>query len=193
MEQWKDIEGYKGLYQVSNGGRVKSLARIFYSGKDYHIKKKYPEKLVAISHYSTGYCYVVLCKDGLARKFKVHRLVASAFIPNHDGLPCVDHINCVRDDNRAENLRWVDNITNQNNPITRKNKSLSKMGDKNPMKKKCRPVLQIDYATGIVLAEYDSCKEAARRLATDSGNISRCCNGKKLKHKGYAFRFKSNV
>lgn len=190
MEIWKDIKGYEGLYQISSLGRVKSLARVFYSGKSRCVKKTYPEHIMKKRYYQTGYVYVGLSKGGMVEKFRVHRLVATAFVPNPDNNPYVDHINAVRDDNRVENLRWVDNITNQNNPITRNHRSLSKMGDKNPMKKKCRPVQQIDCITGKVIAEFSGVKEAARLLSTDSGNISRCCNGKKLKHKGFVFRFK---
>lgn len=190
MEIWKDIKGYEGLYQVSSLGRVKSLERVFYSGMNYKIKKFYPEKLIKISHYSTGYCYSVLCKNAVAKKFKVHRLVAMAFLPNPDGKPCIDHINGLRDDNRSENLRWVGAFQNMRNPHTVKSIARAKMGDKNPMKKKCRPVQQIDFETGKIIAEYSGAKEAARQLSTDSGNIYRCCNGKKLKHKGFVFRYK---
>ncbi len=192
MEEWRDIKGYEGFYQVSNLGRVKSLERTFYSGENYQIEKTYPEKQITIQRYSTGYCYVVLCVDAVAKKFKVHRLVAMAFIPNPDGKPCIDHINTVRDDNRVENLRWVDNIQNQRNPLTCAARSRSIMGDNNPMKKRCRPVLQIVPDTGEVVAEYSGVKEAARQLGYDSGNISRCCNRKYDKCHGFIFRFKDN-
>ena len=99
MEQWKDIEGYEGLYQVSSKGKVKSLARTFYSGKDYLIKKEYQERILKLRYTQAGYAYVGLAKASKVQKYKVHRLVASAFIPNRNNLPCVDHINGVRDDN----------------------------------------------------------------------------------------------
>ena len=73
-EIWKDIEGFEGLYQVSSFGRVKSLY-----GKKEHILK--PGKRGA------GYLFVVLCKDGKKKNILIHRLVASAFIPNPDKLP----------------------------------------------------------------------------------------------------------
>lgn len=190
MEQWKDIEGYEGLYQVSSKGKVKSLARTFYSGKDYLIKKEYQERILKLRYTQAGYAYVGLAKASKVQKYKVHRLVASAFIPNRNNLPCVDHINGVRDDNKVENLRWVDAFQNMRNPHTIESIARSKMGARNPMKKKCRPVLQIDYATGSIIAEFSGVKEASRQLPIDSGNISRCCNGKKLKCGAYTFRFK---
>lgn len=190
MEIWKDIKGYEGLYQVSSLGRVKSLKREFYSGMNYQLKKSYPERILKKRYTKTGYVYVGLSKKGDVRKFKVHRLVAMAFLPNPHNKSCVDHTNGVRDDNRLENLRWVDASQNMRNPHTVKSVARAKMGENNPMKKKCRPVQQIDFETGKIIAEYAGVKEAARRLSTDSGDISRCCNGKKLKHKGFVFRFK---
>lgn len=189
MEIWRDIIGYEGLYQVSNCGRVKSLERTFFSGKDGKIKQTYPERYLK-NRYANGYVYVGLSKDGHVRKFKVHRLVAMAFIQNENAKPCIDHINGIRDDNRAENLRWVDAFENMNNLHTLKNISDSKMGDKNPMKKMKRPVLQIDAETGNIIAEFEGVNEAASVLGFDRANISRCCNLKREKHKGYVWRYK---
>ena len=62
-----------------------------------------------------GYHQVGLCRDGKQKKFKVHRLVAQAFIPNPDNKPEVDHINRIRHDNRLENLRWVTSLENGQN------------------------------------------------------------------------------
>lgn len=97
LEFWKDIEGYEGLYQVSNIGQVKSLI----SNK---ILKPAPTK--------DGYLTVILCKNGKKKHFRVHRLVAAAFLPNEDELPEVDHINGDRADNRVCNLQWISNIEN---------------------------------------------------------------------------------
>ena len=56
---------------------------------------------------STGYIVRALCKNGKMKTFKLHRLLAIAFIPNPENKPCIDHINGIRNDNRLENLRWV--------------------------------------------------------------------------------------
>lgn len=192
MEQWKDIEGYEGIYQISSLGRIKSLPRTFYSGKNHHIKKTYPEKMMKPKRYETGYLYIDLCANSQVKRFKIHRLVAKTFIPNPENKPCIDHINAVRDDNRMENLRWVDNFENMRNPYTRSAQARNKTGDKNPMMKYCRPVLQIDPETGKTIAEFPSVKEAARQLGICSGNISRCCNLKRKCCNGFIFRFKSN-
>lgn len=81
-----------GLYQVSNLGRIQnSRGRI--------LKFDYSNK---------GYACVHLCKDGKSKKFRVHRLVAQAFIPNPDALPEVNHINFDKSDNNVSNLEWCD-------------------------------------------------------------------------------------
>ncbi len=90
-EIWKDIPGYEGLYQVSNMGNV------------YSVRNK---KRLATSQ-RTAYSIVCLSKDGKQKCFGVHQLVALAFLPNPKNKPQVNHINCNRHDNRAENLEWV--------------------------------------------------------------------------------------
>lgn len=190
MEQWKDIRGYEGLYQVSNTGKVKALERTFCSGKNACIVKRYPEHIMKPRYYKIGYVYVGLCQDGIVQKFKVHRLVATAFVPNPQNRPCVDHINGVRDDNRVENLRWVDAFENMKNPHTVQAISRSKLGNRNPMKVKQQPVIQIDPITNEVIREFSGCKEAARLLNLNSGNLSRCCRNSNRTYKGFIFKYK---
>lgn len=93
MEIWKDIEGYEGHYKVSSLGNVVS------------VKKGYPV-LMKLQNHSAGYKQVKLCKPNKILIERVHRLVASAFIPNHDKKPQVNHINGIKSDNRVENLEW---------------------------------------------------------------------------------------
>ena len=91
-EVWKDIEGYEGLYQVSNKGRVKS----FY----------YSERLVRLT-LRNGYFSAALSKNGKKNIFRVSRLVAQAFIPNPKNLPVVNNKDGNRQNNCVENLEWV--------------------------------------------------------------------------------------
>ena len=109
-EIWKDIEGYEGLYQVSTCGNVKSLPKVRRNGTGTYIQK---EKLLKPSNTSTGYKKVELCKDGKRKSFKVHRLVAQAFIPNPENKREVNHIDGNKHNNNVNNLEWVTSSENK--------------------------------------------------------------------------------
>lgn len=99
MEQWKDIENYEGLYQVSDEGRVRNIS-------------KNPYKLMKPHYNQRGYLLVALSKNGLPLHKLVHRLVAEAFIPNPNNLPQVNHKDEKKDNNQVLNLEWCDNKYN---------------------------------------------------------------------------------
>lgn len=104
-EVWKDIEGYEGLYMISNLGRVKSLARkINYKDGRRHFTK---ERILKVGDYKDWYLYVVLKKDTVPTTKKIHRLVAEAFISNPENKPCVNHKNANKKDSSIKNLEWV--------------------------------------------------------------------------------------
>ena len=125
IEEWKDIKGYEGLYQVSDWGNVKSLPRLSKRTSSRHRGTSIliEERIIKQSLQTSGYRVVGLNKDGKNKQFQVHRLVAEAFIPNPDDKPEIDHINTIRTDNRVENIRWCTHIENMNNPITLLKKS----------------------------------------------------------------------
>lgn len=104
-EIWKDVKNYEGYYQVSNLGRVKSLAKPKQPGRGNRAR---PEMIMQSTMSKTGYVFIQLKRGGSVRiKFPVHRLVSQAFIPNPENKPEVHHINHIRDDNRVENLEWA--------------------------------------------------------------------------------------
>ena len=105
QEIWKDIEGYEGIYQVSNKGRVKSLKRKICSNSNNHKYNTLSEKLLKLSG-GGKYIQVILCKDGKTSAKLVHRLVAQAFIPNPNNLPCVNHKDENKKNNDVRNLEW---------------------------------------------------------------------------------------
>jgi len=120
-EIWKDIERYEGLYQVSNLGRVRSLAR----ENGYGSRKETRLRKFKISRY--GRAEIVLSKNKKLKNYFVHRLVAKAFIPNPFNKPCVNHKDGNPLNNRVENLEWV--TYKENDLHARKNKLYG--GEKN--------------------------------------------------------------
>ncbi len=98
-EIWKNIDGYEGLYQVSNQGRIKSF---------YHWGYKPEGRIMKTSPGGRGYSIVRLRRDNKDKTHFVHRLVATAFLgmPLETNAQC-HHKNCIKTDNRVENLVWV--------------------------------------------------------------------------------------
>lgn len=103
-EIWKDIDGYNGLYQVSNYGRVKRLKRVVYNKLGH--RQVLNEKLLK-PYESTKYLQVMLVIDGNKKNERVHRLVAKAFIDNPLGKDVINHIDFNTYNNRSDNLEWV--------------------------------------------------------------------------------------
>jgi hypothetical protein len=107
IETFKDITGYKGIYQISNFGRVKSLPRSILKINGQTQNRK--ERILKSGSDKDGYSLVGLCVKGNMKTRKVHQLVAVEFLGHvPDGLNIVvDHINGVKDDNRVENLQLI--------------------------------------------------------------------------------------
>lgn len=103
VEVWKDIPNYKGLYQVSNLGRVKSLKR-FRKGNPTLTPVK--ERILKSALTNCGYVRFRLCKNNIFSNLSIHRLVAISFLKNPKKKPQVNHINGIKTDNRVENLEW---------------------------------------------------------------------------------------
>lgn len=124
-EYWADIEGYEGIYQVSNLGNVKSFSRVVprKNGKKRVIKGR---ELTPTLH-KKGYYYVRLGAKGNQKHFYIHRLVATAFIPNPHNKPQVNHINGNKADNNVRNLEWM---TAQENITHAFNEGLGACGDR---------------------------------------------------------------
>ena len=160
LEIWKDIEGYEGLYQVSSWGRVKNsrTGRVLKAGK-----------------HKDGYLQVLLCKNGKRTTYRVHRLVAQAFIPNPQNKPQVNHIDEDKENNRVENLEWVTNTENINHGTH--NARMSKM--------KSIPIICIE--TGI---EYYGARECARQMGLHQQGITAVLTGKRKTTGGYTFKYK---
>ena len=172
-EIWKDIPNYEGLYQVSNLGNVRSLNHYASNGiKDIIYKGKI---LNQNKHYKNDYMSVILSNNGKYKRFLVHRLVASAFIPNNDNLPCINHKDENKTNNKVENLEWCTHKYNNNY-------------GKNT-KKLCKFVIQYDLDNNFI-KEYYSANEASRQTGINTSNICKCCRGERKKTKGFIFKYK---
>ena len=175
MEEWKDVKGYEGLYQVSNLGNVRSLdRRVKHSVYGYmNVKGK------TLSQHSDGeYLKVKLSKDGKMKTHKVHRLVATAFIDNPNELPAVNHIDCDKFNNSVDNLEWCTISYNMqhayNNGLCESCREASKQNIHKAYEACKKPVRCV--TTG---KEFKSAKEAADYYKVgDGSNIIGCCRGR---------------
>lgn len=175
METWKNVVGYEGLYEVSDQGRVKSL------GNDKFRK----EKILKPGNNTRGYLQVTLYKDGQKKIYKVHRLVAEAFIPNPNNLETVNHKDEVKTNNVATNLEWLSMKDNNNYGTHNKRVAESHINHSALSKQ----VKMLDKQTGELLATFPSMGEAERVTGIYQGNISKCCIGKYKSTGGYIWRY----
>ena len=114
-EIWKAIEGYEGLYEVSDRGRVRSLTRTIEqrAREGSTSTHTYRGRILTNGHNIKGYCHIVLHNGDGGTTFRVSRLVAQHFIPNPENKPQVNHLDGNLDNNVATNLEWATNIENQ--------------------------------------------------------------------------------
>lgn len=118
VEEWKSVNGYEGIYMVSNNGRVKSLERVVKNSGSYSgyikIKEKILKERKVGGKRKDKHLYVVLSKDGIEERKLIHRLVAEAFIPNELNLQQVNHKDENPKNNNVENLEWCTSKYNTN-------------------------------------------------------------------------------
>lgn len=194
-EVWKPVIGWEGFYEVSNLGRAKSLARTKRNGKG---RVYMPERILKPFPNTQGYLCIDLRREGESHKKTLHRLIASAFIPNPDNKPCIDHIDTNRQNNTVDNLRWCTVLENRHNPISEvKYSKGGMMGKNHPEKRKrkiresqphSRAVLQFTKE-GELIAEYQSVNAAARAVGASQSNMTHACAGRKS-CSGYLWRYK---
>lgn len=183
MEEWRDIKGYEGCYQVSDLGRVRSLDRIvrYRNGT----VREYAGIVLKQKVMSNGYMVVRLTRNKNVENALVHRLVAAAFIQNDDGKPFINHIDCDRSNNRVSNLEWVTASDNINYAPTKERMRRSKTEQRG------RAVVQIDPLSGKEIGRFFSIADAARNVSTTVQNIYLICSGKRGHHTaaGYVWRY----
>ena len=116
-----------------------------------------------------GYHYIILYKNGISKTIKVHRLVAQAFIPNRDNLPEINHKDKNRKNNNSENLEWCTNLYNI-------------------QYSRAKEINQYDNNNNFI-KRWNCIREASRKLKIDSGDITKCCNGKRKTAGGYIWKY----
>ena len=182
-EIWKDIEGYEGLYQVSNLGRVRSLDRMVeYSDGT---KRLHRGRVLKAAADKDGYDRVILSTPSGHKNRLVHRLVAQAFIPNPEHLPEVNHKDENKRNNVVSNLEWCTDKYNVNYGTGLKRRADTQRNDPDQSK----PVIQYTK-DGQKVAEYPSIGEAVRQTGMKKDTISRSCRGLQRYCHKYYFRFK---
>ena len=168
-ELWYKIEGYD--YFISNYGEVMN--------KDGKIKKLKTDRY--------GYKQVGLWKDGRAKWFSVHRLVATYFIPNPYNKPQVNHINEIKDDNRVENLEWCTASENINYGTRNEKVRNAEMGSKNH-RAKCVELYDLN---GNLIKIFGSIREASTETGICETRIYECLTNKREHYKETVWKYGS--
>lgn len=164
-ESWKPVVGYEGLYEVSNLGRIRRV------------------KIIEPTKKKHGYMQVSLIdRNGVQKSFRVHRIVATAFIPNPENKPQVNHKDENPENNRASNLEWATAEENTNYG-SRTARAAAKNGSKTP-------VVQLDLETHEVIAEYPGQSAASRATGISTSCINACLRGRQKHAGGYFWAYK---
>lgn len=196
MREWRDAPGYE-CYQVSNEGRVKSLARdiVYKNGRIRH----YDEKLLKPLNNGGGYLIVNLYKDRKSETKYIHKLVAEAFIPNPLNLPQVNHKDECKTNNRVwlnedgsvnlekSNLEWCTCKENINHGTHNQ-----RVAEANTNGKRSKRVYQYTLE-GELVAIWSSINECGRD-GFNKGAVSDCCNNKYIRegnniYKGFRWSY----
>lgn len=182
-EEWRPCKGYEGFYEVSNMGRVRSIA--VYSAKYGKVIERKTPRLHKLETSRDGYKRLTLSMYGDHKHWFVHRLVALAFIPNPENLPFINHKDEDTKNNNVSNLEWCTGEYNSNYG-TLPRRIAKRMNENHPTAK---TVFQYKLDGAFVTA-YPSCNEAARCLGTVSGDmISRVCRGQAKTAGGYFWKY----
>ena len=182
-ELWKDVDGYEGLYQVSNTGRVRSLS--------YRRHGFVKELVPKINNY--GRLWFDLWKNGENTPMLAHRIVANAFIPNPNGYPQINHIDENPKNNNVENLEWCTAEENRAKYLA------NHKGERRPVKKYSnkyrrqddREINQISME-GEVVRVWENVQAVLHEKGWSAWSISECCRGKRKTAYGYFWRYANN-
>lgn len=182
QEIWKDISDYKGYYQVSNFGNVKSMERIVERKNNGTGNLPLKSRILSPTTYPKGYKKVTLRKNNISKSFFIHRLVAEAFIPNPNNYPYVNHKDENPSNNHSDNLEWCTNEYNM---------SYGTLGHRISLAKS-KQVFQFDLS-GNLLNVFYGVNEASRITNISSSSITNCCNETSKSAGGFLWSFSQKM
>lgn len=177
-ETWKDIVGY-GDYKISNTGRIIRKGMVI-QRKNYGDFYS-PQEELKLSKDKDGYLKTALRKDGKRKYLRVHRLVATTFIPNPNNLPVVNHINGIKNDNRVENLEWCTVSQNTRHAFD----TLGREGNQTTNK----AVIMIDKQSRENIKVFGSIKEASEYVGVHISSVWRALQIEDATCKGYYWKY----
>ena len=178
MDLWRDIPNFEGLYQASANGEIRSLDHIRKNGTNEY---KQNGKILKFNKNPNGYLQVRLSKNGVAKTYRVNRLIALTFIENPLNKETVNHINGNKLDNRVENLEWATH--------KEQTKHMHEvLGVPYSDCKKCHEAnkKKIIRSDGKI---YNSLQEAKRDLKNKNAHITEVCQSKLKNTCGYSFKY----
>lgn len=186
-EIWKDIKGYEGIYQISNLGRIKTLAKTV---RKWDGTARRSEQILKPILQKSGYCHIGLWRNGKRKQSRVHRLVAAAFCTNSDpdNKTQVNHLNENKQDNRAENLEWATPRENTlyGNCIEKRTANRNEHAANKRIKVAC-----FDIKTNCLVKLFSSIALASQWCGVheNDGHITQCCKGKQKTAYGYRWQY----
>src|SRR3990167_8755869 len=186
----KDIKGYKGIYAITRNCRVWSYSRIIRKKSRWGniITYKWGGNWLKTNTTKDGKWYQSISfghsKNKNRKGFKVHRLVAQAYIPNPLNLPEVNHKNGIKNDNRVENLEWCSRKQNLEhgfkiNPISKRK---YQRGSKNFWAKLTEKQVRKIKKECIFFKQGKSARAFAKKYGVSSPTIQGIINGIYWKH-----------
>lgn len=186
IEEWRDVKGFEGSYQVSNLGRVRSLDRYVEYNNHGTFTKLFCKGII-LKHQldHDGYCRINFGTSRNRKTTGIHRLVAEAFIPNPDNLPCVNHIDGNKENNTVENLEWCTVEYNNHHAAAIGLRPHSIYENREAVKKSLSKPVRC-RETGTV---YPSCIEAERQLGLWSAAVHYAIKLNKPTKQGYTFEY----
>lgn len=180
-EIWKDIRGYEGTYQISNCGRVKSLCR----------RRRKEDKILKALLNSRDYLQVNLYKNGKMFRYLIHRLVAEAFIPNPNKLPCINHKDENKQNNYVNNLEWCTYQYNNNYGTRPDRVSQNNYFSKTILQYSKENVFIKEWKnTRMAIIGNNFFGKEINNLYTIKRAIQNCCTGERQTAYGFKWKYK---